>query len=97
MAAVARAIVAKTVFPRRPASGDWAEWFTQLSLNFRAAVLRHRRAAPILLQHMPRDLLTDLYEDAATYLAECGVPAEMHVQILDGLEERRRKRLNHSH
>lgn len=87
LAAVARGIVAKTTFPRKPASGDWAEWFTQLSLNFRAAVLRHRKAAPILLQYMPRELLTDLYESAAIYLAECGVPAELHVQILDGLEK----------
>lgn len=87
LAAVAQGIVAKTTFPRKPASGDWAEWFTQLSLNFRAAVLRHRNAAPILLQYLPRELLTDLYESAATYLAECGVPVELHVQILDGLEK----------
>jgi len=87
LSAVARGIVAKTTFPRKPASGDWAEWFTQLSLNFRAAVLRHRAAAPILLQYLPRELLTDLYESAAVYLEECGVPAELHVQILDGLEK----------
>ncbi|WP_020661462.1 TetR family transcriptional regulator [Amycolatopsis benzoatilytica] len=87
LTAVAQAIVAKTVFPRKPVSGDWAEWFTQLSLNFRAAVLRHRRAAPILLQFLPRDMLIDLYESAAQYLQECGVPVELHVQILDGLEK----------
>lgn len=87
LADVARAIVAKTVFPRKPSTSDWAEWFTQLALNFRTAVLRHRNAAPILLQFMPRDMLVDLYESAAAYLAECGVPTEMHVQILDGLEK----------
>lgn len=87
LAEVAKAIVAKTVFPRKPSTNDWAEWFTQLSLNFRTAVLRHRNAAPILLQFMPRDMLVDLYESAAVYLAECGVPTDMHVQILDGLEK----------
>lgn len=87
LAEVARTIVADTKLPPRSASGDWAEWFTQLSLNFRAAVLRHRQAAPILLQFMPRDALTDLYEEAASYLDECGVPVEQHVQILDGLEK----------
>lgn len=87
LADVARAVIAKTVFPRKPATNDWAEWFTQLSLNFRSAVLRHRNAAPILLQYMPRDMMVDLYESAAAYLAECGVPAELHVQILDGLEK----------
>lgn len=87
LAAVSAEIVRKTVFPRKSASGDWADWFTQLTLNFRTAVLRHRNAAPILLQHMPRLILTDVYEDAASYLAECDVPAHLHVQILDGLEK----------
>ncbi|MEU1275541.1 TetR family transcriptional regulator [Streptomyces sp. NPDC005799] len=87
LTAVARAIVTKTVIPRRPASGDWSEWLTRLSLNFRSAVLRHRRAAPILLRYLPRDYLTNMYEDVAKYLAECGVPLELHVQILDGMEK----------
>lgn len=87
LAEVARAIVADTKFPRKPANGDWAEWFTQLALNFRAAVLKHRRAAPVLLRFLPRDALTDLYEDAAAYLTECGVPTDQHIQILDGLEK----------
>jgi AcrR family transcriptional regulator len=87
LAEVARAVVAATKLPPRSASGDWAEWFTQLSLNFRGAVLRHRKAAPVLLQFLPRDALTDLYEEAASYLAECGVPPAQHVQILDGLEK----------
>ncbi|GAB4009153.1 TetR family transcriptional regulator [Nocardioides ultimimeridianus] len=87
LAAVSRAIVAKTVFPRKPVSGDWAEWFTQLALNFRTAVLRHRNAAPILLQFMPRDWMTDMYENAAAYLEECEVPVALQMQILDGLEK----------
>lgn len=87
LAAVSREIVRKTVFPRKSANYDWAEWFTQLTLNFRTAVLRHRNAAPILLQFMPRDMLSDTYEQAANYLVECGVPTELHVQILDGLEK----------
>lgn len=87
LAEVARTIVAGTRFPRKSTTGDWAEWFTQLALNFRSAVLKHRRAAPVLLQFLPRDALTDLYEEAAAYLAECGVPTEQHVQILDGLEK----------
>jgi TetR/AcrR family transcriptional regulator, tetracycline repressor protein len=87
LTAVAFHIISKTKLPRPSPIGDWAEWFTQLALNFRQAVLRHRNAAPILLQHMPREVTTDIYEHAASYLAECGVPAELHVQILDGLEK----------
>lgn len=87
LAAVSQAVVAATVMPRKKKDGDWAGWFTQLTLNFRAAVLKHRNAAPILLQYMPREMMTDMYEDAASYLAECDVPAHLHVQILDGLEK----------
>lgn len=87
LSAVAYRVVSKTALPRQSPTGDWADWFTQLALNFRQAVLRHRNAAPILLQHLPREVTTDIYERAASYLAECGVPAELHVQILDGLEK----------
>lgn len=87
LAAVARAIVAKTPLPRKPSQNDWAEWFTQLAMNFRTSVLRHRNAAPILLRFMPRDLLVEMYEQAAIYLGECGVPVDLHIQILDGLEK----------
>jgi len=83
--AVAREIVSGTVVPPKPPTGEWAEWLTQLCLNFRSAVLCHRNAAPVLLQHLPRDLLTDIYEDVAGYLAECGLPADRRLPVLDGL------------
>ena len=60
---VAREIVSATVIPRKPPADEWVEWLVQLCLNFRSAVLRHRNAAPVLLQHLPRDLLADIYED----------------------------------
>ncbi len=87
LAEVAKTIIAGTHLPPKSRTGDWQEWFTQLSLNFRTAVLKHRRAAPILLQMLPRDALTDLFEEAASYLAECGVPEDQWVMILDGLEK----------
>lgn len=86
LGAVAREIVRGTVIPRRRADTDWREWFVALSVNFRRAVLKHRNAAPLLLRHMPRNVLTDVYEGAAAFLAEAGVPIELHVQLLDGLE-----------
>lgn len=85
LAAVSRAIVAEIKVPRKPAPENWPEWFVQMSLNFRTVVLRHRNAAPLLLQYRPRLQLTG-YDDAAEYLAECGVPAHLHVQILEGME-----------
>ena len=86
LAAVSRAIIAQTVVPRKPGPERWPEWFVQLSVNSRKVILRHRNAAPLLLQYLPRQLLTTQYDEAARYLEENGVPACLHVQILDGLE-----------
>lgn len=86
MAEVARAIVRETVVPRRSTHPDWTEWFVTLALNFRRSILRHPNAAPILLEFVPRDVLSPLYDNAARYLTECGVPEHLHVLILDGLE-----------
>lgn len=84
---VARTIILETVIPRKPATQDWIEWFVALAMNFRRVILRHANAAPVLLQFLPRDLLVALYEDAAQYLLQVGVPADQHVLILDGLEK----------
>jgi len=86
LAAVSRAIIAQTVVPRKPGPERWPEWFVQVSVNSRKVILRHRNAAPLLLQYLPRQLLTEQYEDAARFLEANGVPASLHVQILDGLE-----------
>ncbi|WP_068270068.1 TetR family transcriptional regulator [Aldersonia kunmingensis] len=87
LAAVARHIAGATVVrPRRRPGPDWPEFFVALSLNFRQAILRHRNAAPILLQHLPRELLIGTYEETAQFLADSGVPTHLHVQILDGME-----------
>lgn len=86
LAAVSRAVIAQTVVPRKPGPERWPEWFVQLSVNSRKVILRHRNAAPLLLQYLPRQLLTKQYDDAARYLEANGVPASLHVQILDGVE-----------
>lgn len=85
LAAVSRAIVAEITVPRKPGPEKWPEWFVQMSLNFRTVVLRHRNAAPLLLQFRPRLQLTG-YDDAAEFLDQSGVPLHLHVQILDGME-----------
>ncbi|SHN46658.1 TetR family transcriptional regulator [Cryptosporangium aurantiacum] len=88
LAAVSRTIAGATVMPRKPADPQkWVDWLVQLALNFRTAILRHRHAAPILLQFPPREELTHLYEEVAAYLEHCGVPRHLHVRILDGMEK----------
>ncbi|OBF26411.1 TetR family transcriptional regulator [Mycobacterium sp. ACS4331] len=87
MVAIARHIAGKTVIkPRRAPGPDWPEYFVTLALNFRQAVLRHRNAAPVLLEHLPREVLMQSYEDAAEYLEASGVPLRLHARILDGME-----------
>lgn len=85
--AIARYIAGKSVTrPRRAPGPDWPEYFVTLGLNFRRSVLRHRNAAPILIEHLPRETLVGSYESAAQFLSDSGVPAELHIRLLDGVE-----------
>lgn len=86
LSAVARQIAGAGTIPRRKPGPDWPEYFVTLSLNLRRSILRHRNAAPILLQYLPRDLLIGPYEETAHFLEESGIPTRLHVQILDGME-----------
>jgi TetR/AcrR family transcriptional regulator, tetracycline repressor protein len=87
MTAIARYIAGKSVInPRRSPGPDWPEYFVSLSLNFRQSVLRHRNAATVLIEHLPRDTLVGSYEECVRFLKESGVPVHLHVQIVDGIE-----------
>lgn len=87
MTAIARHIAGERVIrPRQTPGDDWPEYFVTLALNFRQAVLRHRNAAPVLLEHLPREVLMRSYEDAAEFLESSGVPLRLHARILDGIE-----------
>lgn len=87
MGAIAHHIAGKSVIkPRRAPGPDWPEYFVSLALNFRQSVLRHRNAATVLIEHLPRETLVGSFEDAARFLRDSGVPTHLHVQILDGME-----------
>lgn len=83
---VAMAIVAETRLQAGPSGDDWKEFFVKVSVSFRNAVLRHRNAAPVLFQFMPREAFTEVYERVAIGLSQAGVPIERHILILDGME-----------
>jgi TetR/AcrR family transcriptional regulator, tetracycline repressor protein len=88
LAEVARAMVRATRLPTLDPALGWEEWFVQLAVNFRQAVLQQRRAAPVLLRFLPRDVMVALYEDAAVLLDRGEqVPPERRVLLLDGLEK----------
>lgn len=85
--AIARHLAEISVVPPRQSPGpDWPEYFVTIALSFRKSVLCHRNAAPILIEHLPFETLVGTIEHAARFLAESGVPDELHLEILDGLE-----------
>ncbi|GAB2856614.1 hypothetical protein GCM10022221_65390 [Actinocorallia aurea] len=86
MAEVARSIVREIPVPGQGRAADWVEWLVSLCVDLRRAVLRHPNAAPLLLEFVPRDLLTARYDEAIVLLEQAGVPAERHVLIVDGME-----------
>ncbi|GCE36804.1 probable tetracycline repressor protein [Rhodococcus wratislaviensis] len=87
MTEVAKEIMTEAIVPDLPSGTHWVEWFVDLSLNYRDAILCHPNAALVLVQFLPRDILTNTYERCARILDDAGVPAPLHVVILDGLEK----------
>jgi TetR/AcrR family tetracycline transcriptional repressor len=83
---VAMAIVSETRLPPGPSGDDWTEFFVKVSVSFRRAVLRHRNAAPVLFQFMPREAFSEVYERVAAGLGKAGIPLDRHILIVDGME-----------
>lgn len=86
MAEVARLVVRQTAFPKERDPARWMDWFVEQAVNFRRTILKHPNVAPILLEFLPRDQLSALYDSAAELMTEAGVPVEVHALVLDGLE-----------
>lgn len=84
--AVARVIVLETPRPRDRNPDNWIEYFVTQSLNFRRTILRHANAAPVLLQFMPRDVFSPVYEAGAEFLSEVGIPDHLQLLVLDALD-----------
>jgi len=87
MTEVAKQIMTEATVPVYSPDTHWVEWFVELSLNYRDAILRHPNAALVLVQFLPRNVLTNMYEKCARILDGGGVPTPLHVVILDGLEK----------
>ncbi|GAA0639306.1 hypothetical protein GCM10009547_49290 [Sporichthya brevicatena] len=85
---VAKTIVLDTEVPETIPGEPWPEYFVKFSLNFRRTILRHRRAAPVLLQFLPRGMLLRRYEIVASQVAQHpDVPDRRHLLFMDGLEK----------
>jgi TetR/AcrR family transcriptional regulator, tetracycline repressor protein len=86
LAAVARAVTVTDAVPAAPApDADWADYLIDQAVALRARILRHPHCAPLLVQFMPRAEMFGDYEQLCVYLQAAAVPAQLHVQIVDGL------------
>jgi AcrR family transcriptional regulator len=83
LAQVARFILLDTGYDES-ARGTWEERTIALCIETRRALLRHPKAAPLILQFFPRHLLLASYEHAVS-----GYPhtRELHMAILEGIEK----------
>ena len=84
--AVAREVTAIDTVPAAPIpGGDWADYLIAQSVALRRRIVRHPQCAPLLVQFMPRAEMFGDYEQLCGYLKACGVPARLHVRIVDGM------------
>lgn len=63
---------------------DWAERLVELCLKTRRSLLKHPRAASLILHYFPRHLLLDEYDRAAR---EDPLAAELHMAVIEGTEK----------
>ncbi len=83
LAEVARHILLDTGY-KEDDGRDWEERTIELCIETRRALLKHAKAAPLILQFFPRHLLLGAYEHAVA-----GYPRarELHMAILEGIEK----------
>jgi len=65
----------------------WDERLLEATVQLRRAIRRHHNAAPVLLEHFPRQLVLTTYENAVIAMESFGVPARFHVELIEGLEK----------
>lgn len=87
LAETARLLLVEGRLPEPVAGLDWREEVVRISCASRRAVLRHPKAAALLLRYFPRQVLMGAYERWAHVYALNNVPAEWRVIVLEGAEK----------
>jgi len=87
LARVARLVVLETPVPPEPVVGEWQEWMVQMCVGFRRAIVGHPNAAPLLLRYFPRHFMLSSYERASRILDQAGVPLDLHILIIEGVDK----------
>jgi TetR/AcrR family transcriptional regulator, tetracycline repressor protein len=86
LSGVARTVIRQAEPPRYSHDDDWANWTVEMAIGYRRAILAHPNAAAVLVSHTPRRLIASLYEKGATILSNAGIPHELILLLLDGVE-----------
>jgi AcrR family transcriptional regulator len=87
LAEVALLMYLETPVPRTLPPEAWREWHLQMSINRYEAILRHHRGAPLLGRFFPRHFVLPVYERSARMMTNAGVPEDLQITIMDGLEK----------
>ena len=87
LAETARLLLVEGRLPEPIAGLDWREEVVRISCASRRAVLRHPKAAALLLRYFPRHVLMGAYERWAHVYALNDVPARWRVIALEGAEK----------
>lgn len=81
---VAKSILEHTYPSKRTPARDWKEAVLNLQVAARRAILRHPRAAPLMLQFFPRHLMLKHYD---RWISTFDVPEDLQMVVIDGLEK----------
>ncbi|MBT8766720.1 TetR/AcrR family transcriptional regulator [Metapseudomonas boanensis] len=81
---IARMIQIEAIIPHMRDKGDWREQLIELAVAVRASILRHPKAAPLLLQFFPRHLMLKYYD---FWVNRYDIPAERRMVVIEGVEK----------
>ena len=87
LARVARLVTLEVPVPPEPSTDNWQEWLVEMCVGFRRAIMAHPNAAPLLLRFYPRQFMLSSYERASRMLDHVGVPLELHILIIEGVDK----------
>jgi AcrR family transcriptional regulator len=85
LVAVARAVATPDAPTAMPAESHWSDYLITQSVALRRRIVEHPHCAPLLVRYMPRDNVFGEYEQLCQFLSASGIPARLHVPIVDGM------------
>ncbi len=83
---VARLILVEAEEPARLPADDWREALIALAISARRSILRHPKAAPLLLMFPPRHVALRAYERSLRLFEKKRVPKDLHMPIVNGMD-----------